>query len=312
MKEWERFKVGTPANKGFNTSCIPFDSVSHTSHVATAINIIQAGEVCPSLVSDESILNDKRILVAWLSPNYWGTGFRYGNIRFDFAFDTLIKGRRFYWVESVAYRIPACRILITDIDRDSQLPRYDPVTKNGPWWFDSSNAQNYYNNHYCLEFMIEAPVSLEALMSLDFVNHHSDYCAIHRNNPKRCKELGLRSNKGGAIFLTRAIVSGADLTSLSIHFIHENGNPTFELEGPFDEFVVRISNKAVFKGSISENAIEATALMYAIMSAYTYGRIEEAKLLAAMYDSVDTFSNVSARVIGTAVGLNDYKMLIDA
>ena len=120
MKDWEKFKIGK--------YCNPFDLVSYTSHVNSAVDIIRDKEIRPSLVFDELKLNKYRILVSWLSPNYWG-GFRYGNIRFQFDFASLIRDRLYYWVECIAYKVPACRILITDINRDEMLQKYDPKVK---------------------------------------------------------------------------------------------------------------------------------------------------------------------------------------
>jgi hypothetical protein len=70
MTEWERFKIGNPSVRRYWTEpdCVPFDTVTHTSHIDSAIRIITEGEIQPSLVFDESILNTQRILVSWLSP----------------------------------------------------------------------------------------------------------------------------------------------------------------------------------------------------------------------------------------------------
>ncbi|WP_031438130.1 hypothetical protein [Methylobacter tundripaludum] len=310
MNEWKKFKVGVAASSGFNEDCRRFDSVSHTSHVSAAINIIEAGEVRPSLVFDKSKLNEQRILVSWLSPNYWSTGFRYGNIRFDFSFNELIKNKKFYWVESIAYQVEACRILITDIDRNSQLDPYDPTSKNGPWWFDEANDQHYFNGKHCLEFMIEAPISLSYLKKLDFVDHHKNYCSVHRQNPTRCPEFGLNSSKGGAIFLTRAAVTGIDLSQLSTHFVIENGNPSFELELAFSEFAFKISRKVNFKGTLTEESESSIAVMRAIMSAFTFGLKEEAKLLCAMFQDEDNFNNVAAIVFADTVGYSKWHKLV--
>src|SRR4051794_25924403 len=100
MPAWSKFKVGVPATKGFNSDCQKFGTVSHTSHVDSALSILSRGEIRPYLVFDESLLNDQRILVSWLSPNHWHNGYRYGNIRFDFDFQSLIAGKHFYWVEA--------------------------------------------------------------------------------------------------------------------------------------------------------------------------------------------------------------------
>lgn len=312
MSEWNKFKVGVPAAKGFNSDCVRFDSVSHTSHIAPAISIIEAGEIRPSLVFDKSKLNDQRILVSWLSPNHWSTGFRYGNVRFDFSFRDLIEGRRFYWVESIAYKVKACRILITDIDRDSQLEPYDPTLKTGPWWFDAADEQHYFNNDHCLEFMVEAPIRLEHLSNLDFVDHHSTYCSVHPNNPKKCPERGLNSSKGGALFLTRAAVAGLDLSSLSKYFVRENGKPTNSLEFAFNDFAFKVSRKVEFVGTLTKESETSIAIGRAIMSAFTFGALEEAKLLCAMFQDEDSFAAVVATVLAETVGLQDWEKLLDA
>lgn len=309
MSEWKKFKVGVPAATGFNPDCVRFDSVSHTSHIGTAISIIEAGEIRPSLVFDESKLNDQRILVSWLSPNHWSTGYRYGNVRFDFSFDNLIEGRRYYWVESIAYKIRACRILITDIDRNSQLEPYDPTLKNGPWWFDSANQQHYFNNNYCLEFMIEAPIKLKHLRNFDFVDHHSAYCSAHRKSPKKCSELGLKSSKGGALFITRAAVGGVDLSAVSEYFVRENGKPTTPLEFAFNDFAFLISRKVDFSGTLTPYSESSKAVARAIMSAYTFGSTGDAKLLCGMFQDEDSFAAVVAMVIAETVGLPDWKSL---
>lgn len=312
MSEWKKFKVGVPAEKGFNPDCVRFDSVSHTSHIGSAISIIEAGEIRPSLVFDESKLNDQRILVSWLSPNHWSTGYRYGTVRFDFSFHDLIEGKRYYWVESIAYKISACRILITDIDRDSQLEPYDPTLKNGPWWFDSANNQHYFNNNHCLEFMIEAPITLEHLCNFDFVDHHSSYCSVHRKNPKKCFELGLNSSKGGALFITRAAVAGTDLSPISEYLVRENGKPTNSLEFAFNDFALRISRKVKFSGELTQDSEHSIAVARAIMSAFTFGSTEEAKLLCSMFQDEDSFAAAVAMVIAETVGLPDWASLVNA
>jgi hypothetical protein len=311
VSEWQQFEVGKLSPKGFNSACVQFDIVRHTSHVSSAISVVEAGELQPSLVFDESKLNDQRILVVWLSPNHWGTGYRYGTVRFSFPFRELIKGRRYYWVESIAYKIRACRILITDVQRDLDLQPYNPEARDGPWWFDSRNDEHYFNNNYCLEFMLEASIDLKCLEKFNFVNHHKRYCSVHRYNPILCSELGMSALKGGALFLTRAAVVGTNLKWLSKHFVQE-GKPAFELAAPFSEFVIRLSRKVAFNGPLAESCVASVATMRAAMSAFTYDRLDEAKQLAANFESEAAFINVAAKVFADIVGLEDWKTLRDA
>jgi len=306
MKEWERFKVGTPSLRPnwTETTCASFDTVSHTSHIDSAIKIIRQEEIHPSLVFDESILNKQRILVSWLSPNHWSIGYRYGNIRFEFDFATLIKDKYFYWVESIAYKIPAYRILITDRSRDEMLPRYDPTLKNGPWWFDIKTGTHYFNSHYCLELMLEAPVSLTTLRAFHFEHHHDHYCSIYRNAPSRCAELGFRDLEGGAYFLARAAVTGTNLRRvLSLDSEHNSTAGIFR--SVFNRLVFAVVGKDDPSGAITATSSESIALGRAIMSAYTYGRLEEARLLAGYFADlralVKTMTVILTEVTGNEV-----------
>ena len=67
--EWQQFKVGKlPQDGTSRDDCKPLTKVYHTSHVAPSIEIIESGAIRPRLVHDDkSKLNDKRILVSWVS-----------------------------------------------------------------------------------------------------------------------------------------------------------------------------------------------------------------------------------------------------
>jgi hypothetical protein len=135
--EWERFKVGALSTRRnwVEVSCQSLDEVSHVSHIKNALNIVAEGKLKSGLIFDESKLNEERILVNWVSPNDWegGGGFRYGHIRFTFNWRELIDGMNYFWVESIAYGISACRILVTEKDYSMDLHVYDPTLRNGPW-----------------------------------------------------------------------------------------------------------------------------------------------------------------------------------
>jgi hypothetical protein len=311
MAEWQKFRVGRlPSTSRFrNNECLCLDTVSHTSHVGPALQIIDSGQLRPQLVFDESRLNDKRILVAWLSPNYWHMGFRYGNIKFDFPFKEIIKGKRYYWVESIAYQISACRILITDIDRDGQLERYDPAGRDGPWWYDRLEDRHYYNNKHCLEFMLEAPLDLADLQSFGFVDHHKLYCAAHRKQPERCAERSLPASKGGALFLTRAAVSHTRLAGIIPHVVDGQGQPTAAVAQAVFEFSANFARDIQFGGKLHAQSPGALAVMRAVMSAFTFGALQEARLLGGMFADADSFANVAAMVLADTLGLGDWNAL---
>jgi hypothetical protein len=161
VEPWDEFAVGAPSKQPnwSNRDCLPLVSVAHVAHVTTALRIVQEGCLRANLVFDESKLNTERIRVVWLSPNDWARGFRYGSIRFSFGWEPLIAGKRAYWVESIAYGVAACRILISDRDYDKTLEPYDPQRVRGPWWL-APDGKHYWNGRYCLEIMYEANVTL--------------------------------------------------------------------------------------------------------------------------------------------------------
>ena len=125
-KEWSKYAVGEPSTKKnwTNPDCVPFNTVHHICHVSDAFRAFEDGKLRSTLVWDESKLRNTRTCVSWLSPNLWSAGSLYGNVRFDFAWQKLVEGKNFYWVEAMSrYHPPACRILIT-----TKVPRQNNWT----------------------------------------------------------------------------------------------------------------------------------------------------------------------------------------
>ena len=320
MNEWNQFKVvGQPAiGNGFNPTCRQFDTIYHTSHVEQALGIIKSGGIRPYIVSDESKLNDKRIEVSWLSPNHWTTGYWYGNIRFQFPFSALIANKKLYWVEAISYNIAAPRILITDHDRSSEFPSYHPTAKDGPWWFDMNSGRHYFNSAYCLEFMFEHPINLSELIKIDFVDHNEQYCSLNRYNPSSCSELGSKSGQGGAWFITRAIVTGVDLSTHGESFTYQDriaGNnyrtANNNLGVEFNNFCQKFAfNNDLFVGNLKSTDPRAEAVMKGVMSHFTFHSLVGAKDLASFFSSEDDFSIVAAKLFASAVGSENWKYLM--
>jgi hypothetical protein len=165
---------------------MPLESVGHVAHVRDALRIVEDAKLYANLVSDESKLNTERIRVVWLSPNYWHNGFRYGNVQFSFDWKSLVADKRVYWVESIAYKTEACRILITDTNYNGNLQLYDPRRDRGPWWV-SPDGLHYWNSNYCLEVMYGGDLLLDQTTGVDLVNHHDRICSIDN---RTCPDLG--------------------------------------------------------------------------------------------------------------------------
>lgn len=212
---WENFKVGFPSSKEnwTNTDCQPFSKVAHVTHMENALSIIRQGVIRPQLVYDESILNTQRILVNWTSPNDWYKGYRYGNVRFDFDWPSLIANKRYYWVEAMDYTPKACRILITDqnYEADPNLVLYDPTAGDGPWWWKQDEDIHYRNGEYCLEVMLEFELTISDSRTIDFVKHHPSFCCV---NPSSCAERGSTAQKAAARFIAGAISIDLDCKNL--------------------------------------------------------------------------------------------------
>jgi hypothetical protein len=195
VNEWNAFRVqGTPGKA--NNRCQPMNRVTHTTHIEGAVQIFQQGEVRNGLVFDTSKLNDRRILVSWVSPNHWNPGYRYGTCQFGFSLSELIKGKKSYWVEAVAYNTPAPRILITAEDLQEVLTPYEPTAGDGPWWYNEDDDTHYFNGDFCLELMLQDSIKLDAaLRDFRFVKHRENMCSIFRASSRSARRSALAKAK---------------------------------------------------------------------------------------------------------------------
>lgn len=313
MKEWRKFKVGSPSTRQNFTEndCRPFVQVGHVSHADVAMSIVESGLIRKGLVFDESRLNVERILVTWFSPNYWSPGYRYGNVRFDFNFDSLVAGKKYYWVEAIAYGIAACRILVTDQDHSAILLAYDPTTGDGPWWYDVSTDTHYFNSNHTLEFMFECDVRIDEAEEITFVPHHSDYCSVHRNSPRSCKTIGAPAGKGGALFLMKAIAAGVDLSEITAQLGMakiKNGNRSNagpHLESALCEVARFVCKQASFSGTVQTADAVAGALVRGIFNAITISNRYEALDLIDLFASEDELLDAVADIVARSLGTTD-------
>ena len=256
IDDWTRFAVGRPRTRSNWGKCQPLTSVFHVTHIHHALNILSDNKISPQLIYDDSRLNTKRILVVWISPNDWTNGFRYGNVKFELDWSSLVAGKRFYWVGAMKYQPPACRILVTDQDRDGKLLRYDPTLGDGPWWHKTARDKHYWNGEYCLEFMFEGPIQLTSVKSLRFVRHHPNMCSI---DYRSCPDRGLVAQRSAARFLAGAC-AGRLLRPLL--WLKDDDTPTTSLVSAWNELHHLITRGIkVWRGSVTvgDGANEALA-----------------------------------------------------
>jgi len=310
INDWTNFKVGEP-DSYFGVRCAELKTVRHVSHVETALSIIAAEEIRPTLVFDESILNDKRILVSWFSPNFWNPGFRYGTVCFECDFTNLLEVSHAFWVEAVAYNTPACRILLTDQDHSAVLKPYEPRNHDGPWWYDEESDKHYFNGDYCLEFMVEGSVPISAISTLSFVKHHPKYCSVRRTSPDDCPELDMKEWEGGARFLARAIHGDVDLSKFQDHFIKNDGRANPQLSGVVTQLWRELAYKTKFKGDLSIDSEIGLTVSRAMLGAYAFGRRDEALTLAKLLKDEEAFLSCVAYWCSEVLATPDWKLLRD-
>jgi hypothetical protein len=184
--EWHAFRVDSATSFGSR----PLNRIWHVSHLRYAKRIFEDDSIRAGLVYDKSKLNKSRTRVVWLSPNDWNYGSRYGNVRFEFDWKSLIEGCLFYWVESINYQPRAARILIS-ADEHGDLEPYDPAKDNGPWILE--DGEHLWNGSFCLEVMLERDIPLSDCTKIDFTRHHDNQCCIE---PWwECRDRGVESGE---------------------------------------------------------------------------------------------------------------------
>lgn len=264
---------------------------------------MEDGRLRADLVFDESKLNTERIRVVWLSPNDWtgAGGFRYGNVRFQYDWKSLVQGKKYYWVESIAYGITACRILVTDKDYSHMLEPYDPCAGDGPWWLDSS-GNHYWNGLQCLEIMFEEDILLPEARKVDFVKHHDHYCNIdHRT----CAYKGRLDTVAGWEFLA---LLGSERSRFSFNALAETGNvtqgPNSAFRDAFHHLTFQINHvmNILANGSITTTDPAAPLIARAVLHSLSPpSNLHDAAVLAALFKDREELLLAIAALLDTAL-----------
>lgn len=312
MCPWRKFRVGQPSERSNWTepTCQPLVTVAHVAHVPTALRITEDGRLRADLVFDKSRLNTERIRVVWLSPNDWENagGFRYGNIRFHFEWAKLVESKRIYWVESIAYGVEACRILLTDEDYTGTLPPYDPAAGDGPWW-QAASGEHYWNGEYCLEVMVEGDLELASVTDVDFVKHHTKRCSV---DYRTCRYCGTSSDDGGAELIAGMIArrDSVRLPGLVVDY-GQGPRPSRSFDGAVSRLMRRIEEaRTRATGPIGRNHPSARALARAALATLAIAEIaDDLGELASQFASIDELMGAVADAIAAAVGLPDTSAL---
>jgi hypothetical protein len=305
--EWTRFRVGSPSTdtNWVNPDCQRLSTVYHVVHLDIALRITADGKLKAGLVFDRSKLNTERILVTWLSPNNWtgAGGFRYGNVRFAFDWEQLVQRKRYYWVESIAYGVPACRILITSNDYGDKLEEYDPTLKNGPWWYNRENNQHYWNGNYCLEIMLEQDLDIEESIGTDFVDHHPQYCSV---GAAQCTSRGLRHDRASVLFVAALVGQGIDPSNLKLTQSTSLGYYQNHLHRAWVQLRNDLQRLEVaYGGPITFRHPAALPLARAICNTYSQSRQHDLSRLISLFQSEDSMTESCAAAIADHFQVTD-------
>ncbi len=194
--EWQRYKVGKPSTRKNWTEpdCVPFDNVSHVSHVSEAFRVFEDQMIRSTSLGNKS--KPRHTAVVWLSPNFWTHGSRYGNISFTFDWRALIKDKQFYWVGAIQHPgTVACQILITK-EEHPELDPYPVEARDGSLYYDSSRDIWYSNQKkITCEVMVDRDLPLSECKTVSFEDHHAKYCNRDGSN---CSDLDQSDEDGGA------------------------------------------------------------------------------------------------------------------
>ena len=296
MPEWTKYDCGPlPGSRGFSLK-IPtqLTEVYHVCHIDTALRIMKDDQIKAGLIGDHSKLKTQRIPVAWLSPNEWFYGSRYGSVSFAYNFKSLIRGKRFYWVEVMTEYSPhAPRILVTDKEHDD-LDEYNPVTAKGPWKYDPDTDRHYWNGDITLEFMFEASLPLKQCFEIKTVKHNATMCCI---DPKTCNEMGMSPMKAGVKFFTSILTQG-------IVFYYRqltNGKkgartPNRSLSDAMGSLYVKATRQE-FAGTVRRSSRVSDSLVRASLAALASDHLEDYKLLLREFNSERDYTAVLQRVL---------------
>lgn len=305
-EEWEQFAVKAPFSDEAK-DCQSLEYVDHVSHIQSSLQILRDGHLRPRLVSDKSKLNSTRILVNWLSPFHWGTGYRYGHICFRYKWTTLVAGMDSYWVEKISYAYPAPRILLTrkDHDNDPLVRKYDPKVDNGPWRIDPESGRHYWNPGCTLEFLVEEPITLFDLYRTLFVDHSDKYCALHKSHPASCPDFRLSTDQAGAYFVASVVARQLGGVAAKIARVGDLWcEPRNTIIAAWNKLYTIIIRPTDYAGSVTCNQAEAGPLTRAYLNALANRNRDERLLLGRLFKSADDLTQACAQLVETTFGMS--------
>lgn len=248
MAAWTKFD--------FDVSGPDSGSLTEARHIVHAKDfwlILARGKIPAQIVYDESIFNETRHYVTWLSANTWADGSIYGGVEIVYEWARLAGSLEVFWVETISkYNPPAVRFFLTAKQPTSFVTPYDLTSDDGP--LKLADGTWYRNSHVTAEFMIEASLLLSQSAAVNFVEHNSRACRLYGAD---CAE---KTRCGSKLPLALSDTFwGQEVSRLTPRFSHRSafqiGRPsTTSINGAYSELYYGLGarSKGLFKGKISD------------------------------------------------------------
>jgi hypothetical protein len=218
----------------------------------------------------------------------------------------IIDGKRYYWVEVMEkYNPPALRILITSKDYSEKLSEYNPKKPDGPWWYSEEDRKHYWNNNYCIEFMIEENLFLADCGEVSFVDHHATFCNI---NYRTCLDKGLGKDRAASFLFSRLAAEDSDIEYFNLG---EDRNgviiPNRYLRSAYAWIVLTLTKDFTAIGSVSTGDDIADSLVRSIMLFFGIRDFERSKKLAQLFKNEAELRVTIAKTLSRTFKIPDYR-----
>lgn len=298
--EWTPFTIPF-VRHGARITRPTLETVYHIAHVQAACRVLQDGYVKAGLVYDASRLQTSRLSVAWLSANDWWQGSIYGNVRFAFRWEDLIRGREFYWVEAITrYKPPAYRILLTDreLSGSTDVMAYDPIVDDGP--LRLQDGMWYWNADYTSEFLVDDNLLLSQCVDLSFVDHHAAYCNLNGSGCPDLGQMGRRAAGRALAYLLGGGIHKVDHILCGTSTVDSEGVTQVARHAAVDQGVREIERvlagaDATFEGPIESP--QSTAVLKGALALYGLGDTTAARSSVGLLRSRGAFDMALTAIV---------------
>jgi hypothetical protein len=305
-KPWSPYAVKKSEKADISSKkCRQMNTIQHTTHIDSAIEILKHGRITKSRIYNHSILEERKVQVAWITANYWRNGSRYGNVAFQFNTSKFMDGKNFFWAGvNSDPKNAICQILVSSRDYSSYMTPYDPVVDNGPWWHDEDSNKHYFNENVVLEFMMDRDLWLKDASGINFINHHEKMCSLYEENPSNCKHINTYADEACTEFLRKVGSAGLSLGKRKHLWPIEDSVASVFSHG-LARFLNSPIRKVSYKGKEPLGKKLAGSLARAVLHAIVIDKEDEAKRIIRLFRSEEELAEAFARIMDDCLGMND-------